>query len=460
MAVAVTDDAERFEPHRPGPGLLRKLPAGRALGPLAGAYLPARELPESSEQARRGPTLYEPAPAPVDEDDDRRPDVGASGGAARRDRAGVVELPEGAAGERDGAGVAAGRARDADSFPELHERLVERAAGPAVERLRQGSFEPPAGPGSAEVPRLEEEPGGDPESVRLERDDRSIVGEGGDRPGDVRADARQPLEFGDGAREAPVVPRDDLAGGRVEVARPGVVTGPFPELQDATERCPRERLDGRERVRQSLEVGYRLRDAGLLEEDLGEPDPVRVAISPPGKGPTVPLEPPEERGDRRRRERRGRLPTGRIRHGRPSGARGALGLKHGGGSTSSFRAGMSDDGPAPIRVTDESFDLVVVRSPLPVVVDFTANWCAPCRITRPTLNALSERLSGRVMFATVDVDEATRVTRSYGIHSLPTFLFVQDGHERGREVGPFSALEFRTKIRRHFAADSHPVADA
>ncbi len=114
---------------------------------------------------------------------------------------------------------------------------------------------------------------------------------------------------------------------------------------------------------------------------------------------------------------------------------------------------MHDEGAAPIRVTDETFELVVVRSPLPVVVDFTADWCAPCRLTRPTLHDLSEKLSGLVAFATVDVDEATRVTRSYGIHCLPTYLFVQGGQEKGREVGPFSALEFRSKIRRHFTSD-------
>lgn len=109
-------------------------------------------------------------------------------------------------------------------------------------------------------------------------------------------------------------------------------------------------------------------------------------------------------------------------------------------------------GLEPVRVTDETFDLVVVRSPLPVVVDFTATWCGPCRITLPTLRDLSEKLAGRVTFATVDVDEASGVTRSYGIQAVPTYLFVHEGREMGREVGPFGPIEFRSKLRRHFAS--------
>ena len=85
------------------------------------------------------------------------------------------------------------------------------------------------------------------------------------------------------------------------------------------------------------------------------------------------------------------------------------------------------------------------------MVDFYADWCLPCRATAPLVRDLSERLAGRVKFATVDVDEATIVTRSYGIHSIPTYVFVEAGHERGREVGPVDPVEFRQILRRLFA---------
>lgn len=104
----------------------------------------------------------------------------------------------------------------------------------------------------------------------------------------------------------------------------------------------------------------------------------------------------------------------------------------------------------PVRVTDATFDAEVVRSPVPVVVDFYADWCAPCRVTEPVIRDLSEKMAGRIKFTKVNVDEASSVARSYGIHAIPTFLFVEDGHERGRAVGPIGPVEFRAMLRRHF----------
>ena len=105
----------------------------------------------------------------------------------------------------------------------------------------------------------------------------------------------------------------------------------------------------------------------------------------------------------------------------------------------------------PRRVTDATFELEVVRSLLPVVVDFYADWCGPFRTTEPTVEELAEKLSGRVKFATVDVGEAAGVTRSYGIQALPTFLFVEEGEEKARAVGPIDPVTFRRILARHFA---------
>lgn len=103
-----------------------------------------------------------------------------------------------------------------------------------------------------------------------------------------------------------------------------------------------------------------------------------------------------------------------------------------------------------IAVDDATFETEVIRSRLPVVVDFYAEWCAPCRIAEPTLRDLSHRLSGRVKFTKVNVDEAEVVTRSFGIQAIPTYLFVASGTERGREVGPLEPLAFRAMLRRYF----------
>ena len=110
---------------------------------------------------------------------------------------------------------------------------------------------------------------------------------------------------------------------------------------------------------------------------------------------------------------------------------------------------MAED-PTVILVTDETFDREVIRSALPVVVDFYADWCAPCRTAEPVLRELSESLAGRVKFAKVNVDESDRTTQSFGIHSIPTYLFVERGREKGREIGPVGPTEFRTILRRHF----------
>jgi len=106
----------------------------------------------------------------------------------------------------------------------------------------------------------------------------------------------------------------------------------------------------------------------------------------------------------------------------------------------------------PVHVTDATFDAEVVHSTLPVVVDFYADWCAPCRVTEPMIRSLSDQMAGRVKFAKINVDEAVGVARSYGIHSIPTFLFLEAGQEKGREVGPIDAVAFRTILRRHFRA--------
>ncbi len=104
-----------------------------------------------------------------------------------------------------------------------------------------------------------------------------------------------------------------------------------------------------------------------------------------------------------------------------------------------------------LLVTDETFEEEVILSRLPVVVDFYADWCAPCHAAEPVLVELSKSLSGKVKFAKINVDDSGSVARSYGIHSIPTYVFVDQGREKGREVGPVGPTEFRSILKRHFA---------
>lgn len=108
----------------------------------------------------------------------------------------------------------------------------------------------------------------------------------------------------------------------------------------------------------------------------------------------------------------------------------------------------------PILVNDATFEAEVIHSRLPVVVDFFADWSVPSRATEPVLRELSQRLAGRVKFAKVNVDESSAVARSYGIHSIPTILFVHGGQEKGREVGPVDAIALGSIVKRHFAVET------
>ncbi|MCI4346309.1 MAG: thioredoxin domain-containing protein [Thermoplasmata archaeon] len=112
---------------------------------------------------------------------------------------------------------------------------------------------------------------------------------------------------------------------------------------------------------------------------------------------------------------------------------------------------MVDENPTLIHVTDDTFEVEVIRSPLPVLVDFYADWCAPCRVAEPVLLQLSQNLAGRVKFTKVNVDESGNVVRSYGIHSIPTYLFLDKGREQGREVALTAPTEFRSVLKRYFS---------
>lgn len=78
-------------------------------------------------------------------------------------------------------------------------------------------------------------------------------------------------------------------------------------------------------------------------------------------------------------------------------------------------------------VTDATFDEEVLASPLPVVVDFTAEWCGPCRLIGPVLDELAETYAGTVRSVTVDADTNPGLVARYGIVSLPTLQFVAGG---------------------------------
>lgn len=87
------------------------------------------------------------------------------------------------------------------------------------------------------------------------------------------------------------------------------------------------------------------------------------------------------------------------------------------------------------KVSDSDFQAEVLESETPVVVDFFATWCGPCRVIAPILDELSSTYAGKVKFVKVDIDEAPGVAEKYAITGVPTLLVVKGGQEADRKVG-------------------------
>ncbi|MBE7204289.1 MAG: thioredoxin [Parafilimonas terrae] len=90
---------------------------------------------------------------------------------------------------------------------------------------------------------------------------------------------------------------------------------------------------------------------------------------------------------------------------------------------------------ATVKVTDASFEQDVLQSAEPVVVDFWAEWCGPCRAIGPALEDISTEMNGRVKIAKVNVDENPGIASQYGIRSIPTLMLFKDGQLAGQKVG-------------------------
>lgn len=89
----------------------------------------------------------------------------------------------------------------------------------------------------------------------------------------------------------------------------------------------------------------------------------------------------------------------------------------------------------PINVTDEAFEKAVLRSELPVIVDFWAPWCGPCKMVAPILEKLAEEYAGKLIVAKVNTDEHPQWAGQFGVQGIPTMLFVAGGKLVHQQVG-------------------------
>jgi thioredoxin 1 len=89
----------------------------------------------------------------------------------------------------------------------------------------------------------------------------------------------------------------------------------------------------------------------------------------------------------------------------------------------------------PIHVTDSAFEQTVLKSAIPVIVDFWAPWCSPCRAVAPVLDKLAKEFAGKLVVAKVNTDDDQEWAGKYNVQGIPTMLFVANGKIVHRQVG-------------------------
>ena len=109
----------------------------------------------------------------------------------------------------------------------------------------------------------------------------------------------------------------------------------------------------------------------------------------------------------------------------------------------------------PIHVTDAAFEQSVLQSSLPVIVDFWAPWCGPCRMVAPTLEKLAKEYAGKLVVAKVNTDENPDWSMKFGVQGIPTMLFVSSGKVVHRQVGALPEKMLRDVVSQFMEVVAH-----
>ncbi len=100
-------------------------------------------------------------------------------------------------------------------------------------------------------------------------------------------------------------------------------------------------------------------------------------------------------------------------------------------------------------VSDATFDAAVLQAPLPVLVDYWAEWCGPCRMIAPILDEISKEYAGRLTVAKLNVDENQQTPAKFGIRGIPTLMLFKNGNIEATKVGALSKSQLTAFIDSH-----------
>lgn len=102
----------------------------------------------------------------------------------------------------------------------------------------------------------------------------------------------------------------------------------------------------------------------------------------------------------------------------------------------------------PVQITDSNFENEVIQSNIPVVIDFWAAWCGPCKMIAPIIEELATEYDGKIKVGKMDVDANPQTAIKYGVRSIPTVLFLKNGEVADKIIGAMPKAQFIQKITR------------